>query len=143
MQSSQTYIIYNRNTTLHLSRRLRLPSYCLSNNYLVIIRNLWMKIKLFIIIFTGVFFSLKVHQQKNKNILLAPEKQSWFFWKDCKSVKWLKETLAREQKSGEVTNHLDFGFRFKDVFVSCKNVWAYIFFQKHYMSHSIFEKHLR
>ena len=34
-----------------------------------------MKIKQFIMIITGVFFSLK-DQQKNKNILLAPEKQS-------------------------------------------------------------------
>ena len=40
----------------------------------------------------------------------------------CSSAK--KKKAVRQE-----TNHLDFSFRFEDVFVSCKNVWAYIFFQ--------------
>ena len=41
---------------------------------------------------------------------------------------------AKKKAVRQETNHLDFSFdfsfRFKDVFLSCKNLWAYIFFQK-------------
>ena len=56
---------------------------------------------------------------------------------------WRAKKAVRQE-----TNHLDLSFRFKDVFVSCKNAmyenaWACIFFQKHYTSYSIFVKHLQ